>query len=278
MQGDDFARNLHYLCGFHPSISEICRRLPMNRQQFNKYLGGRNRPSRRNLRRICAFFGIGEGDLFLPHDRFTERFERHRGAGGEPSRMGAFVDGLLSSEASSNDKLKRYLGYYFTHYCSPSFPGGVRRSLARFYQDGDGQTYSKTLDPTWFHGQARTRRPGQPVVKFQGIVFFNSERIFIVEQESQMKTFVSETILYPSYRASFDLLSGITVSVAGASTRDPYASRIVFSYLGEEIDHRATLRRCGVFEPDDPEIDDAVRRLLDSPVGEGAALLRVAAP
>jgi len=33
---DYFASNLSYLCSYLPSVSEVCRRLKFNRQQFNK--------------------------------------------------------------------------------------------------------------------------------------------------------------------------------------------------------------------------------------------------
>jgi hypothetical protein len=32
--------NLRYLCGYHRSVAEVCRRVAINRQQFNKYLAG----------------------------------------------------------------------------------------------------------------------------------------------------------------------------------------------------------------------------------------------
>ena len=57
---DAFPENLAYLCGFHASIAEVCRRLAINRQQFNKYLAGTSRPSRCNMRRICDMWGVTE--------------------------------------------------------------------------------------------------------------------------------------------------------------------------------------------------------------------------
>mgnify|MGYP001972390984 CR=1 FL=1 len=42
------------------SIAAVCRRVGINRQQFNKYLAGAVRPSRHNMRRICDFFGVTE--------------------------------------------------------------------------------------------------------------------------------------------------------------------------------------------------------------------------
>ena len=62
---DDFRQNLALLCSYFPSISEVCRKLDINRQQFNKYLAGSAHPSRRNMRRICDFFGVSEAELLM---------------------------------------------------------------------------------------------------------------------------------------------------------------------------------------------------------------------
>src|SRR5260221_599391 len=57
----NFATNLRLLCGRHRSVSEVCRRLAINRQQFNKYLAGPSLPSSATLVRICA----SHSNLFL---------------------------------------------------------------------------------------------------------------------------------------------------------------------------------------------------------------------
>ncbi|WP_315983591.1 helix-turn-helix transcriptional regulator [Aliamphritea spongicola] len=52
---ENFSTNLQFLCGFYSSISEVCRRLEINRQQFNRYLNGKAFPSFKNLKKICDF-------------------------------------------------------------------------------------------------------------------------------------------------------------------------------------------------------------------------------
>src|SRR3546814_2410873 len=80
MSDEVFAENLRLLCSYYESVSAVCRRLGMNRQQFNKYLAGHSMPSRHNLRRICAFFGVEEAEIMLPNRRFAEIVElRPRG-------------------------------------------------------------------------------------------------------------------------------------------------------------------------------------------------------
>src|SRR5215475_9721310 len=67
----NFATNLRLLCGRHRSVSELCRRLAINRQQFNKYLAGTSLPSPATLGRICAFFAIDQGDILLAPAAFA---------------------------------------------------------------------------------------------------------------------------------------------------------------------------------------------------------------
>lgn len=67
---ENFSANLKLAASYYPSISEMCRKLGINRQQFMKYLSGTSFPSRYNMRRMCDFFGFDEYEILLPHDQF----------------------------------------------------------------------------------------------------------------------------------------------------------------------------------------------------------------
>lgn len=54
---DLFGRNLRQLTQDYPSVSEVCRRIDINRAQFNRYLAGESYPRPDTLDRICRFFG-----------------------------------------------------------------------------------------------------------------------------------------------------------------------------------------------------------------------------
>ena len=64
----DIAQNLKLLCSFEKSISQVCRAIGINRQQFSKYLSGASQPSAYNLNQICDHFSIRPADLYLPAD------------------------------------------------------------------------------------------------------------------------------------------------------------------------------------------------------------------
>ena len=59
----DFSANLRFLCERQGTISNLCRRIGLNRQQFNKYLSGSHLPSSQNLRLIANFFGRAGSDV-----------------------------------------------------------------------------------------------------------------------------------------------------------------------------------------------------------------------
>ena len=71
---DDYRANLQFCCDHYRSVSEVCRRLKVNRQQFNRYLAGTAAPSRHNHRRISDSFGLEEHELLMPHEAFAATF------------------------------------------------------------------------------------------------------------------------------------------------------------------------------------------------------------
>ena len=69
-RAEDFAANLRLLCDQRGSISQICRKMKINRQQFNKYLSGKHAPSTANSRMIADHFRLSPDVLFSPHAEF----------------------------------------------------------------------------------------------------------------------------------------------------------------------------------------------------------------
>ena len=61
---DIFSVNLRQACKKFESISEVARRVGINRQQFNRYLSGENIPNKRTIGRLAKFLDIDESELF----------------------------------------------------------------------------------------------------------------------------------------------------------------------------------------------------------------------
>lgn len=63
-----FGRNLRQLCAAEGSVSDLCRRIGINRTQFNRYLNAEAFPRPDILQRICQHFGVDARILLEPLD------------------------------------------------------------------------------------------------------------------------------------------------------------------------------------------------------------------
>ncbi len=256
-QRADFAANLRLLCQEHRSVAEVCRRLSINRQQFNKYLGGVSLPSAHTQARLARFFQVEAAALLLPAAEFRSR--RHAPAGA-PALGGA----------DSAERLKRYLGWYHAYYKSPAYPGRIIRSLSHLAAE-DGQVTDDTVErlKDW------PRHEGPVTVcKYRGQVVHAGERIYIQHSYSLHHQVLGLAILYPSQRARQRLLSGVFVSVSGGPGRQPFAARLVYEYLGETTDLRAALARCGLYPDDAPPLPVEIRQRVANVLPPGEDVLR----
>jgi len=259
----DLPANLRLLCARHRSISEVCRRLGVNRQQFNKYLSGAARPSAHNLNKLCDFFAVDEATLLLP----AERFKVHVEARGAPAARS--LAGLLGRAfPPPGRELRRYLGYYHSHFHSLGWPGMIMRSLVRLHEV-EGRVVSKAIE------RARDPKGGDRFVyKYDGLATLAGDRLFIVEYESLLGGAVTNTILYPTYRSRVRRLHGLTFGVSGGPGLDPACSRVVYDYLGPTVERRAALRACGLFAPDTTAIDPAIKGRIANAIAPGEAVFR----
>lgn len=270
----DFARNLLLLCSYYESISEVCRRLAINRQQFNKYLSGQTTPSRHNMRRICDFFGVEESEVLLPHRRFAEIVslrprERARG-----TALPAYLRHIEVLREKGGSALEMYLGYYFRYFYSYGFAGYIVKSLVGFYCQ-DGVFYTKNL------GTLRIDQDGQRhAVRFKyiGLPLLINDKIYLMEYEPVLRDIVSETILYPAYRNRVDRLLGLQCTVTGTRERRPAAGKVIFEHLGHRVDLRKALTSCGLFHRESDQIDPSIEQRIRNTIDPGQFVLTVSEP
>ncbi|WP_324752014.1 helix-turn-helix transcriptional regulator [Roseovarius sp. Pro17] len=255
MSDDPFGTNLAYACSLLPSISEVCRRIGINRQQFNKYLAGTVRPSRHNMRRISDFFGVTESEILLEPARFASLISLRSSSprsGGLPQHLHA-IEKLhrLSVE------LVRYSGWYFRYFYTFGYPGRITRSLA-VISERDGRHLWKNVERRSNYDLTMERFVG----KYEGLAFHLGHRIHIVEYDVLNAGSITQLMLYPSYSPRPGHLRGVQTGASMRRGRKPAASAVVLEYLGEQIDHRRALARCGIFDPGD--IDEGIKRLIEN--------------
>ena len=268
---NDFSRNLSLLCSYYASIAEVCRKLEFNRQQFNKYLAGTARPSRHNMRRICDFFGVTEAELLLEPSQFEEIIALKR----KPVRQEELSKPLrhLDKLYQRSQSLEKYLGYYFRYFYSFGNPGKVIRSLALLYREDD-KYYWKNIEV--LRDPLTGRSAG--LNKYEGVLFYLADRIYIMEYESIEVNSITQVTLYPSHRSRLDILLGIQTGGPTRRGRRPGASKVALEFLGREIDIRTALKRTGLFDPDEGAIRPEILRLIENRIESNAFVLDVNEP
>jgi transcriptional regulator with XRE-family HTH domain len=265
---DALGDNLRLLCSHYRSIAEVCRKLTINRAQFNKYLSGQSRPTPHNFKRICDFFGVEDYELLLPPEQFSRLLGARQPSQVAGKRVDALIE-LLKPLREQTGNLSRYCGYYFEYSNCMSVPGMVLLSLVHLREeDGD----------FLFERQERQERSassdmqGEDWVRcrYLGAAFQLQDRLFLMDYESLTVNEMSQTILIPSYKSRITRLNGLKTGVSSGDRRNPACTRVVWEYLGTEINRISAYRQVRLYRPDDARIDDDVRRrLADTPLKNG---------
>ncbi len=247
--------NLRDLSGFYPSVSEICRRIDINRQQFNKYLLGTMMPSLYNLRRISDFFGVDEAELTLPHEEFRRIVFSRQLQERLPTELAVLLRKQNNVLKTSSLELDTYLGWYSCYLRSPTYNNKIVRDVTYIFKSGD-YIFSKSINISNSRPLRRT------VFRNHGLVFWQDERIYLVEAMGRYKNNFTLCVLYPSSRRPVSSIQGMLLGVGKDAGKKIYASRLIMDYLGPKINLRQAIRASGTFELSDDTIDAEIRKEL----------------
>ncbi|RBI73070.1 XRE family transcriptional regulator [Roseovarius sp. TE539] len=267
----DFSANLNLLCSYQRSIAEVCRRLRFNRQQFNRYLNGQSRPSRHNMRRICDHFGVTEAEILLDHNQFEQMIALRR----RPVERTELERPLHHLERiyRSSQEMHKYTGFYFRYFFSFGNKGMIFRSLASVHH-AEGKYYWKNIEI--LRDGAGRRMTG--LNKYEGVVFFLADRLYIMEYETLEVNTITQMTLYPSYQHRLDCLFGIQTGGPTRRGRKPGASRVALEYLGRNIDVRQALRQTGLFDPAEGNIRSDLVSAITNSIEPGEHVLEIDEP
>jgi transcriptional regulator with XRE-family HTH domain len=266
---DHFGTNLKLLCSHYRSVAEVCRQLGINRAQFNKYLCGLSRPTAFNLRRICDFFGVEAYELGLPADQFAELIglrspERERPGGGDPLLE------LFQPLRQQRGALDRYCGYYFEYANCLSVPGRILLSLVHLYEDRGSHVFERLERQEPSRAERPESEDWVARCRYLGAAFYLQDRLFLVDYESLTRNEMSQTILIPSFKSRIGRLNGLKAGVSSGDRRTPACTRVVWDYLGSEINRANAYRQLMLYATDDPRIDPDIReRLADARIRDG---------
>jgi transcriptional regulator with XRE-family HTH domain len=252
----EFCENLRMLCGYYRSVADVCRKLNINRAQFNRYLNGTSKPSSHTLEYICDFFGVEPAEIYLPHKHFLEIVRvRPR----QKTDRSPYEKHISQLQHQSQGKFDKYLGYYFEYYQSMSSRGKVLRGLVHiFMQDGAAyyERFERFPPNATLEGTSRCR--------YLGGAFYLNDRIFLVDYETLSGNEMVQIVLFPSYKNKVARLSGLMLGVASSHERSIGCARVVFEFLGRSIDLRKAMRQCGLFDSKEADIDPTILKAIDN--------------
>ena len=252
----EFCENLRMLCSYYRSVADVCRKLNINRAQFNRYLNGASKPSTHTLERICDFFGVEAAEIFLPREHFRQVVQvRPR----QRMERAIYAEHIARLQHQSSGKFDKYLGYYYEYYYSMSSPGKVLRGLVHIFGH-EGAAYHERLERFPQHANLDETYK----CKYVGSTFHLNDRIFLVDYESLTGNEIAQTILFPTYKNKVARLSGLMLGVSSSNQRAIACARVVFEFLGKDIDLRRAMRRCGLFDPREGNIDASILKVIDN--------------
>lgn len=265
---DDLSQNLRRLAARYRSIAQLCQRMQINRQQFNKYLSGASRPSLFTLSRMADFFGVDERELLLPHAEFVRNVFSQTNDD-MPAPVRAFFSGRREAHAANHNDLSRYVGGYFLYFRSPAWPRAIIKSLLVISQY-QGATYARNVERL-----VRVDKPqlGCSVQKYCSLVRYEAGRIFMVDGNSRDNGGLAMLVLYPNSRNRIGFLHGLQLSLTSASGQQPYASRVTLEYLGKDPHLRQAIRSCGIYPAGSELIDSEIWQNTANVIGDDEASL-----
>ncbi|MBW0147251.1 helix-turn-helix domain-containing protein [Marinobacter arenosus] len=265
----DLAQNLRLLCSYYKSIAEVCRRLGINRPQFNRYLSGQHKPSASTLRRLCEFFGVNEQEILLPHGQFQRVVDVRPRVKAQPNQEEELIQTHLDRlDGGARGDIENYLGYYYEYYQSMSAPGKVLQNLVCLERQGNRVVFQRT--------ERMRASSNEPPChnRYQGIAYLLTDRLFLVDYETLNCHEITQTILFPSFRNRVTRLTGLKIGVSDNSERMPCCARVLYEYLGQSVNVRKALARCGLHELNSSRIDASIRAAVRNDLAPDEYLFR----
>lgn len=256
----NFSANLRYLCEKHGSISNVCRKLSINRQQFNKYLSGSHAPSPQNMRNIANYFGVNSQLLFSAPDEFRGlvdgNFFKALEVLGSSSKFAAFFESVNIRPQTEDEQL---FGVYDRYQYSSIYEARVLKSTFCIYRSGNFiQHYYVERFPS-YDDPSRV----EYTFKYHGFLFPIADRLFSVDFEAIQKNEITTAIYTPVRRNSTKFLFGIATGIAATMFRQPFATRSALHFRGPGLIRREHLTTTTVLDADNRTIPTEVRQFLE---------------
>jgi len=259
----NFAANLRLVCGRQGSLSQVCSRIGINRQQFNKYLSGRHMPSARNVRLIANHFGLTTAILFADPEQFHALVDGNYFEAFERLRLSPQVTGFLNvATVEAKTVGDDIVGVYDRYHYSSIYSRRILRSAFCIYRNGD------LLNHYYIERFPSRDNPAKTayVFKYQGFSFPIQDRVFTMDFETAQRNEMTFGIFLAVRRSSKRFMFGISSGIAANMLRQPFATRVVLHYRHSGLLTRQDIEHSSALDMNDPSIPGEAREYLgDSP-------------
>lgn len=253
--------NITRLAKSRGNISTVCRRLGINRQQFNKYLSGQHVPSQVNLNAICDFFGVKFADLISPDMEIPDVTHPSEFLVGYQSFLNSpFLQSVLA--ASDSSRISEYAGTYNKYHYSSIYKGDIVRAVTTIYPIDDDVYGYTNLER--FPNKNDSSKHGY-IFKYHGYVFMLDGRLYLADLETLQKNEITFSIYTPIARNPFRFFYGVTSGVASNIYREPYSSRSVLDFRHSDKPKKSDWSQATVIPPDDPSLPVEALEYLNQP-------------
>lgn len=264
---ENFQTNLRLLCERQRSISEVCRKIGINRQQFNKYLSGQHMPSSKNVRVIANYFGLSPDVLFADQSQFHALVDGNFYDVLESLRSAPQVVRFLDTMAVSTQvNLGNYVGCYDRYQHSSIYPGKILRSAFCIFP---GSSFLNHYYIERFPSYDEPSR-AEYVFKYHGFTFPVDDRVFCIDFETVQRNEFTFAIFSNVQRSSKRFMFGIVSGIAATMFRQPFATRAVLHYRRPGLLSRSELQTTTTLDINSPSIPREAREYL----GEGADMIK----
>ncbi len=245
-----FSTNLTRLCASKASIAAICRATSINRQQFNRYLSGESIPNRRNLEKICGYFGIDEQGLFG---------QEEPGAVKDPineKTWWSHVDLRAALKLIYSDtKPSIGAGIYFAHFAVPGDRDSIIRSTIVIRNDGNLTTFRRLTGLAERKGSWWSQFHGD----HKGIILERAHWLYLPGLNARGNREPSLVVLR-WLSGSRPMLGGEALVMGPAG---PTATAVVVNPCRPGMKLRTAVRSSHVYSTDDPRIEQIILDALE---------------
>ncbi|RQR51656.1 XRE family transcriptional regulator [Burkholderia sp. Bp9140] len=256
----NLSANLAVLVSTFDSVAGFCRRLNINRQQFNKYLAGHHVPSQKVLIKISKFFMMEPSDLFRKPGDFRAFYEGLEHDLPFDLRSAPRLIEFLPLIKSSTAALRDFLGVYYRYHTSSIYKGKILRSVTCLYERDSIVEY---VTVERFPLQGSERGVGYSFT-YHGFCFLLGDRIFMIDFEGRQKNEMTFSVLTPQHRRPIRYLYGLLTGVASSSFRQPFSTKLAVSYVDRGPIRKRHLRDATALLPLDHSIPVEIRDYLNA--------------